>query len=548
MRVLVTEPIAEKGLAILREVAEVDLRRLTPAELVEAIPAYDALIVRSETRVTGEVLRRGARLKVVGRAGVGVDNIDVATATELGIAVVNVPGGNTISAAEHTFALMLALVRNLPQAMAALQAGRWERQAFQGVELHGKTLGIIGLGRIGYEVAIRARAFGMRVLAYDPYVSPARAEAIGVRLVDLPELLRESDIVSIHAAKTPETARLIGAREIEMMKPGARIVNCARGGMVDEEALYEALRTGRLAGAALDVFSTEPVTDHPLFRLPNVVVTPHLAASTREAQEFSGVQIALQVARVLRGELVPEAVNLPPVPPDAQGEVVRYLPLAEALGAFLGQAFAFPAGEVEVHYQGPLAETAVQILTHTVLKGFLARRTEEPVNYINAPRVAQRLGIGVRESRQAVGGGSPDSRITVRLRGAGGGSGGGPGGSGAGAGDRGVRSVTGALTPEGRVRLLEVNGLPLDLVPGRYQVVTRHHDRPGMLGQFGTILGAAGVNIAGLALGRERRAGEAVAVFLVDEPPPPEVLARLAAVDGVLEARLVVLPLGEEPA
>ncbi|MCG0239809.1 MAG: phosphoglycerate dehydrogenase [Firmicutes bacterium] len=530
MRVLVTEPIAEQGLAILREVAEVDLRRLTPAELLEAIPAYDALIVRSETRVTAEVLRRGTRLKVVGRAGVGVDNIDVATATELGIAVVNVPGGNTISAAEHTFALMLALVRNLPQAMAALQAGRWERQAFQGVELHGKTLGIIGLGRIGYEVAVRARAFGMRVLAYDPYVSPARAEAIGARLVDLPELLRESDIVTIHAAKTPETARLIGAREIEMMKPGARIINCARGGMVDEEALYVALRTGRLAGAALDVFSTEPVTDHPLFRLPNVVVTPHLAASTREAQEFSGVQIARQVARVLRGELVPEAVNLPPVPPDAAGEVVRYLPLAEALGAFLGQAFAFPAGEVEVHYQGPLAETAVQLLTHTVLKGFLARRTEEPVNYINAPQVARRLGIGVREARQTVGGGAPDSRITVRLRGA----------------APGVRSVTGTLTPEGRVRLLEVNGLPLDLVPGRYQVVTRHHDRPGMLGQFGTILGAAGVNIAGLALGRERRAGEAVAVFLVDEPPAPEVLARLAGVDGVLEARLVVLPLGEE--
>lgn len=525
MRVLVAEPIAEKGIELLREIATVDVKKLTPEELLEAIPEYDAVITRSETKVTAEVLRRGTRLKVVGRAGVGVDNIDVPVATERGIVVVNVPGGNTMSTAEHTFALMLALVRNLPQAMATLKAGKWDRKSFQGVELYGKTLGVLGFGRIGYEVAVRARAFGMNVLAHDPYANPARAEQIGARLVDMPELLREADIVTIHAAKTSETAKLIRAREIEMMKPGARIINCARGGMVDEEALYEALKTGRLAGAALDVFSTEPMTDSPLFGLPNVVFTPHLAASTREAQELNGVLIAQQVVRVLRGELVPEAVNLPMVPPDAAREIARYLPLAESLGAFLGQAFAVPAQEIEVLYQGPLAAETTQLITNTVLKGFLTGRTDEAVNYINAPAVAKRLGLGVKESRKTVNGNGRESRITVRLTAAGG-----------------ERSVTGTLGRDDQVRLLEVNTMPLDLAPGRYQVVTRHHDRPGMLGQFGTILGEGQVNIAGLALGRQSRAGEAVAVFLVDDAPGEQVLQRLAAVDGVVEARLVTLP------
>ncbi|BDG61883.1 phosphoglycerate dehydrogenase [Caldinitratiruptor microaerophilus] len=525
MRILVADPIAEAGIRILQEQADVDVRRVTPAELLEIASEYDAIITRSETKITADVLARATRLKVVGRAGVGVDNIDVAAATERGVVVVNVPGANTFSTAEHTWALILALVRNVPQAMASLKAGEWDRRRFTGVELHGKTLGVIGFGRIGYEVAARGRAFGMRVLAYDPYANPARAEHLGVLLVDLPVLLAESDIVTIHAAKTPETARLIQARELAMMKKGARIVNCARGGMVDEMALYEALRSGHLAGAALDVFSTEPLTEHPLFTLPNVVVTPHLAASTVEAQEANGVQIARQVLRVLAGELVPEAVNLPAVPPDAAQVVARHLPLAEVLGSFLGQAFAGPLRLVEVIYEGELAREPATLLTNTVLKGLLGTRASEVVNYINAPALAKRYDVGVRESR-SVEGGQAEGRITVRAQV-------GPA----------ERTVTGTLGRDGEVRLVRVNGMPLDLAPTRYMIVTRHHDRPGILGQFGTILGRAGVNIAGLSLGRQARAGEAVAIFLVDDAPGPEVVAELAAVDGVAEARPVTLPM-----
>lgn len=524
MRILVTEPIAEKGLALLRAEAIVDVRKVTPQELLEIVPEYDAIITRSETKITAEVIARGTRLKVVGRAGVGVDNIDVAAATERGILVVNVPGGNTISTAEHTWAMILALVRHIPQAMATLKAGVWDKKTYIGIELYGKTLGVIGFGRIGYEVAARGRAFGMKVLAYDPYANPHRAEQIGVRLVDLPTLLAQSDIVTIHAAKTPETARLIGPKEIALMKKGARIVNCARGGMVDEQALYDALTSGHLAGAALDVFAQEPITDHPLFRLPNVVFTPHLAASTVEAQEANGVQIAQNVLRALKGELVADAVNLPAVPPHAAAALVRRLPLAEVLGSFLGQAVGEAITEVEVVYRGEVAAEPTDLLTNTVLKGLLEGRVHEPINYINAPAVARRTGVAVKESKQVHG--DPEAEVmAVRVR--------------TGRGE--VREVAGTLGREGAIRLVAVDGMPLDLAPSRHMIVTRHHDRPGMLGYLGTRLGQAGINIAGLALGRKSKAGEAVAVFLVDDEPPQEVLADLGAFPGVAEARAVTL-------
>lgn len=521
MRVLVAEPIAERGIALLQAVATVDVRKVTPAELLEVIADYDAVITRSETRITAEVIARGTRLKVVGRAGVGVDNIDVPAATERGIVVVNVPGGNTISTAEHTLALILALVRNIPQAMATLKGGKWDKKTYVGMELYDKTLGVIGFGRIGYEVAVRARAFGMKVLVHDPYASPARAEQIGAALVDMDTLLRQSDIITIHAAKTAETARLMGAREMARMKPGARIVNCARGGMVDEDALYTALKEGRLSGAALDVFAVEPVTEHPLFTLPNVVYTPHLAASTVEAQEANGVLIAQSVARVLRGELVPDAVNLPALPPQAAQVIVNHLPLLEALGSFLGQAFGGAAREIEVAYTGALAKEPTQLLTNTAVKGYLAARVAEAVNYINAPAVAKRTGITLKESKAENG---ADTVVTVRAT-----------------VGREQREVTGHLGRDGGIRFLSVNGMPLDLAPARHMIVTRHHDKPGMLGFFGTELGKAGINIAGLALGRTGRAGEAVAVFLVDEAPSQEVLSVLNEYPGVLEARGVTL-------
>lgn len=522
MRILVAEPIADKGLELLRAEAEVVVRKVTPAELLEIIDEFDAVITRSETKITAEVLQRGTNLKVVGRAGVGVDNIDVPVATERGIVVVNVPGGNTTSTAEHTMAMMLAMVRNIPQAMATLKGGKWDKKTYVGVELYGKTLGVIGLGRIGSEVAIRARAFGMQVIAFDPYANPARADQIGARLVDMNTLLAEADIITIHAAKTAESAKLIRAKEISMMKPGVRIVNCARGGMVDEDALYDALLEGRVAGAALDVWSVEPITEHKLFGLPNVVFTPHLAASTVEAQELNGVLIAQQVLRVLRGELVPEAVNLPSVPPDAAQTIVKHLPLAEALGAFLGQAFGGHVSQLEVAYHGDLAHEPTALLTNTVLKGLLAARAEEHVNYINAPAAAKRLGVTLKESRVETAG---PSQMVVRAQ-----------------VGRGERLVAGSLDLEGSIRFSSVNGMRVDLHPSRHMLVTRHKDRPGMLGQFGTILGRHKVNIAGLSLGRQSKAGEAVAVYLLDDAPGAEALEELSGVDGIIEARAVHLP------
>lgn len=525
MRILVAEPIADQGLALLRAGAEVDVKKLNPQELLATVGEYEAVITRSETKITAEVLAAGSRLKVVGRAGVGVDNIDVPAATDRGVVVVNVPGGNTLSTCEYTFAMMLAMVRRIPPAMAALKGGKWDKKTYTGIELYGKTLGIIGLGRIGYEVATRARAFGMQVVAHDPYVSPARVEKLGARLATLPELLTQVDILTIHAAKTSETAALIRAKEIAMMKDGAYVINCARGGMIDEAALYEALKSGKLGGAAMDVYTTEPITEHPLFTLPNVIFTPHLAASTAEAQEANGVLIAQQVLKVLRGELVPDAVNLPLIPPDAAQSIVRHLPLAETLGSFLGQAYSGPAHELEITYQGELAHEPTALVTNTVLKGFLMSRVEESVNFINAPAVAKRYGLTVKESKPVDTGAAAQNVIKVKLQ----------------VGKQ-EREVTGTLGWDSGIRLTSINGLPVDMNPGRHMVVTRHHDRPGMLGQFGTILGREGINIAGLHLGRKSKAGEAVAVFLVDDVPTRAALEALAAVDGILEARAIALP------
>ncbi len=547
MKILVTEAISETGISLLKAEHEVDVRKVTPAELLEIIPEYDAIITRSETKVTAEVLARGTRLKVVGRAGVGVDNIDVNAATERGVVVVNVPGANTYSTAEHAFGLLIAVARNIPQAHHALtREGRWDRKTYVGTELHGKTLGIIGLGRIGSEVAVRARAFGMRVLAYDPYVPSSRAEHLGVTLVPtIPELLPRVDFLSIHAAKTPESARLIGAAELALMKPTARIVNCARGGMVDEEALYTALKEGRLAGAALDVFAAEPCTDSPLFSLPNVVVTPHLSASTAEAQDANGRYIAQYVLRVLRGELVPEAVNLPQIPRDGAQIVTDHLPLAETLGSFLAQAFPGQADAITVTYSGELAKHPTALLTNTVLKGYLATQLGDHVNYINSPALARRRGLTVNESKSlthaplgenggadrlaaAAGTLSPSaSLITVRSE-----------------GSQGVHQVTGMLRRDGGMRFVAVDGLHIDMAPTRHMLVSRHRDQPGMVGRFGMALAARDINIAGLHLGRHEPRGEALMLLQIDEPAPPDLVAELREAMAVTTVQAVTLPLG----
>ncbi|HYF92914.1 MAG TPA: phosphoglycerate dehydrogenase [Symbiobacteriaceae bacterium] len=543
MRVLVAEAISEAGIQLLRAEHQVDVKKVSAAELLEIIPEYDALITRSETKVTADVLARGERLKVVGRAGVGVDNIDVEAATERGVVVVNVPGANTLSTAEHAFGLLIALARHIPQAHNALaKEGRWDRKTYVGTELYGKTLGIIGLGRIGSEVAARARAFGMKVMAYDPFMPPGRAEQLGVTMVaEIPDMLPELDFLSIHAAKTKDSARLIREKELSLMKPTARIINCARGGMVDEEALYQALKENKLGGAALDVFATEPCTASPLFSLPNVVVTPHLSATTLEAQEANGTYIAQYVLRVLNGELVPEAVNLPQIPRDQAQVLVQHLPLAEALGSFLAQAFVGSYGQIEVIYSGELGKHPTNLLTNTVVKGFLAAQLGEHVNYINAPTLARRRGIAISENKSlthapiagdgrlasAAGALSTDaSVITVRVAGA-----------------QGEHRVAGMLRRDGGLRFIAVDGLHFDMAPSRYMLVSRHTDQPGMIGRIGSVLGSNNVNIAGMHLGRATARGEAVMVMQIDDPLKPDVQERLNETLGIIEVRFVTLPL-----
>jgi phosphoglycerate dehydrogenase-like enzyme len=494
-RILVTEPVDEAGLRLLEAEHEVVRRPgCTPEELLALIPEFDALIVRSATQVTAEVLRAARRLQVVGRAGVGVNNIDVETATQRGIVVVNVPDGNTIAATEQTFALLLAVARRLPDAVQSLREGRWEREAFVGTELRGKTMGIVGLGRIGQEV---------------------------VRSLPLDDVLRAADVLTVHTPLTPETRGMIGARELALLPPGAIVLNCARGGIVDERALYEALTSGHLGGAGLDVFEREPATDNPLVRLPNVVATPHLGASTREAQSVSAIEVAKYVRAVLAGEPVPTAVNLPGLS-QRDWEVVRPLvPLGELLGRLYRQGLGGQLGQVEV-VTGPLPARGGDWVASAVLKGCLAGLVDDVVNLVNAQRVAAAHGVKVVHSQSTE---VPERALTVRVH----------------AGGR-TRVVAGHALADGSLRVTNLDGMPIEMAPMRHMLLTRHRDRPGLIGAVGTVLGQAGVNIAAMLVGRQAVRGDAVMVLAVDDPVEPEVLARLRTIPGMEAVRSVVLP------
>ncbi|HYH27287.1 MAG TPA: phosphoglycerate dehydrogenase, partial [Actinomycetota bacterium] len=510
MKVLVTEPLAERGLDLLRESFEVDVRpELAGTDLASAIAPYDALVVRSQTQVDSRVLQAGQRLRVVARAGIGLDNVDVEAATRRGIMVVNAPQSNIVSAAEHTMALLLALARNLPQAHAALTAGSWERERFQGVELQGKTLGIVGLGRVGTMVAQRALAFGMRIVAFDPYVSQERARQLGVEVVpDLAPLLVQADFVTVHLPKTPETVGLIGDRELAMMRDGARIVNTARGGIVDETALVEAVRAGKLGGVALDVFAEEPPNEHPLFGFPNVVVTPHLGASTTEAQDKAGTAVAEMVRLARQGEFVPYAVNVPAA--EITDAIRPFLPLAERLGRILVGLADGAMRSFSVEYLGKVAESDTSVLTLAALKGALAPVVQEPVTYVNARQVAGDRGLAVSET------GSPISRDYVN------------------------QVILTAETDSGRVavggtlagkrdseRLVRVYDFDIDMAPAEHMAFFLYEDRPGVIGKVGSILGDAGVNIASMEVGRQEAGGQALMGLTVDSPIPTEVLERI---------------------
>jgi D-3-phosphoglycerate dehydrogenase / 2-oxoglutarate reductase len=530
--ILIAEPLAETGVELLRRQHQVDARSgMTRAELLAAVADADALVVRSSTQVDAEVLEAGRNLKVVGRAGIGLDNVDVATATRLGIMVVNAPQSNVISAAEHTIALILSQARNITRADAALREGRWERSRFQGTELYGKTLGVIGLGRVGTLVAQRMLAFGMRLVAYDPYVSRERAAQLGVELGSLAEVLAAADIVTIHLPKTTDTVGLIGERELAAMKPGARLVNTARGALVDEQALAKAIESGHLAGAALDVFADEPTTSSPLFTQDNVVVTPHLGASTAEAQDKAGVTIAEQLLLALSGQFVPNAVN---VDAGAVPDALRpFVPLVEKLGRLYcalasggpsGRAAPVGGGRLSLEYVGGLAEHDTRVLTIAALKGLFTPVVSEPVTFVNAPLLASERGIEVVETK------SRSSKDWVNLV------------TMSGEGARGPVSVAGTTVgARDAERLVEINGIPVDLAPADYLAFLFYEDRPGVIGKVGTILGQAGVNIASMQVGRRRQGGEALMALTVDSVIPPGVLDRVMAEIGAHDGTFLQL-------
>ncbi|MEX2587964.1 MAG: phosphoglycerate dehydrogenase [Actinomycetota bacterium] len=512
MRVLVPEPLAEEGIRQLRDEVKVDvLTDLDRQGFLDVIADYDAVIVRSATQIDKEALDRGWRLKVVGRAGIGLDNIDVEAATRRGILVVNAPQSNIISAAEHSVALMLALARQIPAADASLRSGKWERSKFNGVELYGKTLGVVGMGRIGTLVAQRLAAFGMHLLVYDPYVSEGRAAKLGATLAaDLEQLCRQSDFITIHLPKTSETKGLLGVKQFAVMKPGVRIVNAARGGIMDEQALVDAHEQGIVAGAAIDVFDKEPPPpDSPLLRIPDFVVTPHLGASTQEAQEKAGTSIAEQVLLALRGEFAPYAVNI-------QGgaeyvEALRpFIGLSEKLGRILYCVAAGRITEVHMEFRGTVAEHDTRILMLAGLKGLFSGIVHEPVTYVNAPLLAQERGIEVEETKSAV---STDYVNQVLIR--------------AGS-EQGSVTVAGSLVgKKDEQRLIQVYEYGVDMRPERYMCFIRYADRPGVVGKVGSVLGKAGVNIASMQVSRQASGGEALMGLTVDDLISAEVLDEI---------------------
>jgi D-3-phosphoglycerate dehydrogenase len=525
VKILVTEKIDEAGLELLRREAQVDVcLGLTPAQLLEVISEYDALLVRSATKVTAEVLAAGTRLKVVGRAGVGYDNIDVDAATQRGIVVVNARGASSIAVAEHTMALMLALARHIPQAYTSLRRGEWRRGDFVGVELRDKTLGLIGLGRIGAEVAKRAIAFEMRVLAYDPFVSTEHARRLGVTLVSLDELLAQADFVSLHTPLTKDTRRLINAAALARMKPGARLINTARGELVDSQALLEALERGHLAGAALDVFDVEPPPLGPLILHDRVIAVPHLGASTEEAQVAVAIEVAGHVLAALRGEPTPGAVNLPYVLPEAMQTLRPYMRLAEALGRFQSQLRHERLESIELVYHGEIAEHDTTPLTAAALMGLLDEISEERVNLVNATVVARRFGLRVEERRSSSPQGNFTNLVEMTVR-----------------ADSQSYTVAGTVW-QGEPRIVRIDEYWVNFEPSGNLLITRHRDRPGLIGRVGTILGNADVNISEMQVGRRVRRGEALMILRVDEEIPPEAEREIRAIPDIWSVQQVKLP------
>ncbi len=525
IKILVTEPIAESGLALLREHHTLVMAKgLDKPSLLREIVDADALVIRSATKVDEEVLTAASRLKVVGRAGMGVDNVDLDAATRMGILVVNAPTSNSISAAEHTMALILAQARNIPRADASLRSKKWERAKLGGVELYRKTLGILGFGRIGILVAERAAAFGMQLVAYDPYARPEAAQKIQVELLDsVEDVLGRSDFVTLHLPLTPETKGLINAKTISSMRDGARLVNVSRGAVVVEEDLAEAIQSGKLAGAAIDVFATEPCTDSPLFSLSDAVVTPHLGASTTEAQDRAGMVVAEQILAALDGNFVPYAVNVD-IGKQVSEEVRDFMPVAESLGSFFASYASGVSDSIEILVAGTLAEHDTRALVLSALKGIFSHALEEPVTFVNVRDIAKRRGVKIREVS------SSNAQEYVSLLGISGLVGGK------------TLEVSGTLDPtRGEPRVIQVNEYDIDICPSAHMAMIVNDDRPGVIGHVGMALGDAGVNIANMIVGRHVGDPLAMMGLNLDQPVPTEVMEALRSSPGVLDAKFLHL-------
>lgn len=510
-RILVADPVAQAGIERLKEAGEVDvITGQSEDQLVACIGDYDAMVVRSETKVTARIFEAAKKLKVVARAGVGVDNIDVPAATRAGVVVVNSPEGNTIAAAEHSVAMLMALSRKIPAAAASLAQGEWKRSKFVGVEVYNKTLGVVGFGKIGREVARRARGLGMRVLAYDAFVSPEVARREGVEWVELPELYREADYITVHTPLTRDTRGMIGDAAFAQMKDGVRIINCARGGIIDEAALVRALDSGKVAAAAVDVFEKEPPPpDHPLVHHPKVLATPHLGASTEEAQVNVAVDVADQIVSILNGNPPRSAVNMPAIGADVFARIEPALELGVRIGKLHAQLADSPVHAVSVTYSGELLNQEIQPVTRGVLMGLLQPAMAQSVNFVNAPYIAEQRGIRVTESKTA-GEEEYSNYICVEVE-----------------EETGRRTIGGTVLGRRDYRIREIDQFHIDLKPEGHLLIARHTDRPGIIGSVGTMLGEAGVNIGGMYVGREERGKRAVMVLSVDEPVSEDLLNRI---------------------
>lgn len=523
MKVLASDKLEEIGLKMFRDAGiEAEMKTGLPEdELVKIIPEYDALVVRSETKVTPKIIEAGKKLKIIGRAGVGVDNIDLPTATKNGVIVVNSPEGNTVAAAEHTFAMMLSMARMIPQAHGKLKTCVWDKKSFKGVEVLNKTLGVVGLGKIGRRVASYALGMGMKVIASDPFVTEEYAKGLGVELKSFDQVIKEADFITFHIPKTKETAGLVNAELIAKMKKGVRLVNVARGGIINEKDLYDALKSKQVAAAALDVFEKEPCESSPLFELENVIVTPHLGASTVEAQINVSVDVVEQIIEVLKGGAARSAVNIPSMKPELLAPVRPFMSIAEKLGGLAAQLADGPISKVTVEYSGEVAENNVSPLTTVVLKGLLSPILEVVVNFVNAPLVAKDRGIEIVESKSKE---AKDfaSLIKVKVT-----------------TPKGERSVSGTIFIGAGDRLVEIDSYRVDAVPEGYLLILSNIDKPGMIGKIGNFLGQQNINIAAMDVGRVKVGEKAVMVINVDSAVPDKALAEITKIDGIFGAKTV---------